>query len=182
MKLLLHACCAPCFAYFLKHFGEKGTDYTVYHYNPNIHPYKEYLRRYETLKNFTEKKGIPLLYDVGFMQAKWEKDYQKLEQKQRCSQCYAQRLMKTAEVAAREGFTHFSSTMFISPYQNHEIMKKIANDAAQKYGVQFYYEDFRIHFREGQQLAKEANLYRQKYCGCICSYMESKYIEKINWD
>ena len=47
-----------------------------------------------------------------------------------------------------------------------------------KYGVEFYYRDFRPGFREGQAKAREMGLYMQKYCGCIFSE-EDRYSTKI---
>ena len=44
-----------------------------------------------------------------------------------------------------------------------------------KYGVEFYYRDFRPGFREGQAKAREMGLYMQKYCGCIFSE-EDRYL------
>ena len=48
----------------------------------------------------------------------------------------------------------------------------------EKYGVEFFYRDFRPLFQEGQQFAREHGFYMQKYCGCIFSeedrYMAAK--------
>jgi len=62
--------------------------------------------------------------------------------------------------------------LLVSPYQRHDLIKELGEKFAAKYGIKFYYEDFRPHFREGQATAREMNLYRQKYCGCIISYNE----------
>ena len=44
--------------------------------------------------------------------------------------------------------------------------------AAEEYGVQFYYQDFRPMFRDGQARARELGFYTQKYCGCVFSEQE----------
>ena len=75
----------------------------------------------------------------------------------------------TAKKAAELGFEYYTSTLFVSPYQNHELMKGIFEETGKKYGVKFLYRDFREGFRQGQQQAREIGLYRQKYCGCIKS-------------
>ena len=62
--------------------------------------------------------------------------------------------------------------MFISPYQNHELLKQVAQQAAQATGVAFVYRDFRPLFRAGQERARELGFYMQKYCGCIFSEEE----------
>ena len=71
------------------------------------------------------------------------------------------------------GFDAFSTTLLVSPYQKHELIIKIANEMAEKYGVKFIYQDFREGFRIGQQMARDKELYMQKYCGCIYSEYEN---------
>ena len=167
---------------FNKYFKERDIEYSAFFYNPNIHPYKEYIKRYNTLKKYTEDNGIELIHDISFMQSRWENEYGDLPQSARCLKCYEQRIGRTAKRAAKEGFTHFSSTLLISPYQNHEMIIDIAEKAAKESGVELYYRDFREYFRDGQNIAREEGLYRQKYCGCIYSFNESKFQDKIKWE
>ena len=68
--------------------------------------------------------------------------------------------------------SHFTSTLFVSPYQNHELLAETARAAAEEFGVSFLYRDFRPYFREGQDRARALGLYMQKYCGCIFSEEE----------
>ena len=91
------------------------------------------------------------------------------------------RLEQTARFAAENGFDSFTSTLFVSPYQQHECMADIARQAAQKWGVAFLYRDFRSGFRAGQQQARELGLYMQKYCGCVFSE-EDRYAKQIARD
>ena len=51
-------------------------------------------------------------------------------------------------------------------------MRLFETARAEEYGVQFYYQDFRPMFRDGQQRARELGFYMQKYCGCIFSEQE----------
>jgi len=44
-KLLLHSCCAPCSGEVMEAIQASGIDYTIFFYNPNIHPQKEYILR-----------------------------------------------------------------------------------------------------------------------------------------
>ena len=97
----------------------------------------------------------------------------------RCVECYRMRMCAAAQYAAENGFTHFTSTLFVSPYQNHELMKQVAEEAAEEFGVAFLYRDFRPYFREGQDRARELGLYMQKYCGCVFSE-EDRYSKQIN--
>ena len=91
------------------------------------------------------------------------------------------RLFETAKTAKAHGFDGFTSSLFISPYQNHELMRETAQRAAREYGVEFLYRDFRTGFREGQAIAREEQLYMQKYCGCVFSEGE-RYDKKIQRD
>jgi hypothetical protein len=82
------------------------------------------------------------------------------------------RLEKTAAVAVANGFPAFTTTLLISPYQKHDLLRKTGEETALHKGVEFYYEDFRTGFRESQQLSRELDLYHQKYCGCVYSEWE----------
>ena len=53
------------------------------------------------------------------------------------------------------GYDTFSTTLLISPYQNHDALKQIGEELAQKYNLKFLYRDFRPGFREGQDAARE---------------------------
>jgi predicted adenine nucleotide alpha hydrolase (AANH) superfamily ATPase len=86
------------------------------------------------------------------------------------------RLDAAARYAKENGYSAFSTTLLISPYQNHELLIKTAEEKASKYGVNFLYRDFRPRFREGQAAARELGLYMQKYCGCVFSE-EERYIK-----
>ena len=78
--------------------------------------------------------------------------------------------------AAEHGYTSFTSTLFVSPYQNHELLRQTAEELGRQYGVPFLYRDFRPGFRDGQRQARELGFYMQKYCGCIFSE-EERYIK-----
>ena len=79
------------------------------------------------------------------------------------------RLEEAAAFAKDNGFDAFTTTLLVSPYQKHDLIKELGDKIAHKYGVEFFYRDFRPGFRQGQQQAKEMELYRQKFCGCIIS-------------
>ena len=64
--------------------------------------------------------------------------------------------------------------MLVSPYQNHDLLIQICEEMAEKYGVKFYYDDFRVVYREGQKEAQSLGMYRQKYCGCVLSFSDYK--------
>ena len=94
----------------------------------------------------------------------------------RCGKCYEMRLFETARQAKEGGFDSFTSSLFISPYQNHELMRQTAERASAEYGVEFLYRDFRPYFKAGQEKARELDFYMQKYCGCVFSE-EERYLK-----
>ena len=77
----------------------------------------------------------------------------------RCATCYRLRMRSAARYAAENGFTHFTTTLLISPYQNHELLARTAQEAGEEFGVAFLYRDFRPWFREGQDRARAMGLY-----------------------
>ena len=95
--------------------------------------------------------------------------------------CYRVRLEKAAKYAKENGYDAFSTTLLISPYQNHEGLKKVGEEMSKKYDIPFFYEDFRPGFRQGQAKARELGLYMQKYWGCVFSE-EDRYSKKIERD
>ncbi len=172
MKLLLHMCCAPCSVYPISVIKDENIDFEGIFYNPNIHPQEEFDLRKENVGILSGALDFPVTYFDDFMQQDWEKF--KGNDEERCFFCYSIRLHKVASYAAENEFDSFTTTLLVSPYQKHDIIKELGEKAAQKYGIGFYYKDFRTGFRQGQQQAKELGLYRQKFCGCIVSYEESK--------
>lgn len=177
MKLLLHTCCAPCSVYCIDTLRKDNIDVTSYWYNPNIHPYTEYKERLNTLKKYTKSIDIPLIVDDYYGLKEFCKNViNKLDN--RCGYCYYSRLEKVALYAKNNSFDAFSTTLLISPYQNHELLKKTGEILEKKYNIKFLYKDFRPGFKKGYEKAKMLGLYIQKYCGCIFSE-EDRYIDKI---
>ena len=175
MKLLLHTCCAPCSVYCIDSLREEGIEPTVYWFNPNIHPYTEYKERKDCLKEYTAKINVKAIFEENYGLREFCKNVSnKLDT--RCQDyCYPVRLEQTAKFAKENGYTHFSTTLLVSPYQKHDAIIEVAKQIAKKYGVEFLYRDFRVGFRQGQAKAREMGLYMQKYCGCIFSE-ESRYV------
>ena len=181
MKLLLHACCAPCSVYCIKSLRNENIEPTVYWYNPNIHPYMEYKARRDTLKEYTKIIGVTAIFEEDYGLREFCKNVIN-DLGNRCVKyCYRVRLEQTAKYAKENGYDTFSTTLLISPYQNHEALKQIGEELGQKYGLKFLYRDFRIGFREGQNEARELGLYMQKYCGCVFSE-EDRYSKQIKRD
>ncbi|EGD49068.1 protein of unknown function DUF208 [Ruminiclostridium papyrosolvens DSM 2782] len=167
MKVLLHMCCGPCSTYPVQELMNEGIDIQGYFYNPNIHPIEEHKKRRENVEKFSKIKNIPVIYDDDFRQSEWEE--MKDMGEARCFHCYSVRLENAAKLAVEQGCDGFSTTLLVSPYQKHDLIKELGEKYAAQYGTAFLYRDFRPGFRQGQQLARDMELYRQKYCGCILS-------------
>lgn len=181
MKLLIHICCGPCAIYPLRKLLEgklapealnQGVDVWGFFYNPNIHPYTEYRKRLEAVKTLAERMDIKVIYRDEYNLEEFLKNSVSLPGSTRCKYCYSSRLEATALTAKENGFDGFSSSLLYSRYQNHEVIKGIGLMLADRYGIPFYYEDFRLGWKEGIKWSKEMNLYRQQYCGCIFSEKE----------
>ena len=186
-KLLMHCCCAPCFTYIendiklngiLNEDGKKEkVDLTACFYNPNIHPRVEYERRKNAFIKFCKIKECKnVIIDEYNM-----KDYVRFvvenvgkdkKYKVRCEYCYYMRLKKVFEYAKENEFDVVATTLTISPYQNHTLIEKAGRRLEKEYGVKYLTTDYREHFREGQNMARELGIYMQKYCGCIFSFEE----------
>lgn len=105
-NILLHSCCAPCSGAMIHEMSRLNLNVTVIFYNPNIHPYAEYLIRKE------ENLKFCLKLKINFIDLDTDKDYgQKLwfklakgmesdaERGNRCTMCFDMRMMRTAEYA-----------------------------------------------------------------------------------
>ncbi len=179
MSMLLHACCGPCSMYPLHLLTEGGRDLVVLWYNPNIHPEFEWKRRLENLHIACDNYNVNLIEIEGFEEEYWRSGEYLKDYPSRCAMCYDKRMDVVARYAAENGYDSFCTTLFVSPYQQHELIKSTCEAKADKYDVAFEYMDFRPGFREGQNMAREIGLYRQKYCGCCFSLDESEFKDKI---
>lgn len=175
MKLLLHTCCAPCSVYCIKTLREENIEPTVYWYNPNIHPYMEYKARRDTLKQYTEMINVKAIFEEEYGLRTFCKNVVGDLENRCVNYCYKVRLEQTAKYAKENGYDAFSTTLLISPYQKHEELKRIGEEIAKKYNLEFLYRDFRPGFRKGQAKARELGLYMQKYCGCVFSEQTANY-------
>ena len=175
MKILLHICCAPCANRPLALLQEQGHDVTGFWYNPNIHPFTEYRSRRDTVRAYLQEIGVPLEEQNDYALRPFVRAVAE-DIAHRCVKCYEMRLFETAKTAKEQGFDAFTSSLFISPYQNHSLMMEVAQRAAEEYGVAFLYEDFRPLFKDGQEFAREHGFYMQKYCGCVFSE-EERYLK-----
>ena len=168
MKILLHTCCGPCSIFPTMRLADEGHEFSLYYFNPNIHPYKEFKRRLNTLREYALLKKYTLIVDKNYLLEECVRGMLD-EPTVRCAYCYRVRLEKTAIYAKENDFEAFSTSLLVSPYQKHDLIKLIAEEIAAKVGIPFYYEDYRNGYQEGVEVSKELEMYRQPYCGCVFS-------------
>ena len=180
MKLLLHCCCGPCSVAVVRALFMEGLDegLSCYFYNPNIHPYQEHQARLKAWRELMEHYKLPAYAEPGYPLEGWLRAVAP-EPAARCEYCYASRLEQTAACAVKLGSEAFSTTLLISPYQNHQRLRELGEEIARRYGLSFFYRDWRPHFKAGQAAARERGLYMQKYCGCIYSEKERYCKEQL---
>ena len=176
MNTLLHICCAPCANQCVEVLKKENIEVTGFWYNPNIHPFTEYRARRNCVREYAQSIGMKLIEQNDYALRPFVRAVAE-DIGNRCVKCYEMRLFAAAAAAKEGGFDSFTSSLFISPYQNHELMKEVAQRAAEEYGVEFLYRDFREVFKAGQAYAREHEFYMQKYCGCVFSE-EERYLKK----
>jgi predicted adenine nucleotide alpha hydrolase (AANH) superfamily ATPase len=152
----------------LEYLKEKGMEIHGYFYNPNIHPYNEYIKRMDTLQKYAASLELPMTFNEDYQMEEFIRKVVNREN-DRCRHCYAMRLEETARAAKRGGFDAFTTTLLVSPYQKHEMIRELGVEYGQKCGVPFYYADYRPGYRNAAARSRELGMYRQQYCGCIYS-------------
>ena len=178
-NLLLHSCCAPCSGDIMERLIESDINYTVYFYNPNIHPYKEYLLRKEENMNFSIKNNIPFI-DADYNPRAWFDMTKGLEVEpergKRCSICFDMRFIKTAEYASKNGFDIISSTLGISRWKDMNQINQSGIYAASKFKNMEYWT-YNWRKENGSQrmieVSKDEGFYMQEYCGCVYSLRDT---------
>lgn len=181
MKVLLHTCCAPCLIYPYSFLRDQGNDVTVFFYNPNIHPFREFKKRKETLIFYAENQHFPLIAETEYDLMRFLRETVFHEAK-RCAICYTMRLERTVLFAKKQGFDAFTTTLLYSKYQQHDLISSLCNVISIKHDLPFLYCDFREGWQVGVDKAVELDMYRQSYCGCIYSEQEryDKSLKKHN--
>lgn len=177
MHILLHTCCGPCATYPVTSLRDEGHEVTGFFYNPNIHPYKEYEKRLHTLMDYSERVGLKTIIQDNYA---LEEFLRMVSGKEaiRCGFCYQLRLREAARIAKENNYQAFSTTLLVSPYQDHDLIKKTGERLGEEFNLPFYYVDFRPGYRIGVQISRELGLYRQPYCGCIYSERDRYRKEK----
>jgi predicted adenine nucleotide alpha hydrolase (AANH) superfamily ATPase len=156
----------------LEQLRSRGFEVAAFFYNPNVHPLSEYRNRRQEVEDYNKSAGIEAVFPEYSPKEFFQAVNGKEGDSGRCEICWGLRLNRTAKEAKDKGFTHFTTTLLVSPYQDQELIKKAGEAAGKNSGVGFYYEDFRPGFRKAHEEAKSKGIYCQKYCGCIYSEIE----------
>jgi hypothetical protein len=182
-KLLLHACCGPCFTIpheILKdHF-----DITIMYNNSNIYPKKEHDRRLNELKKYLSDLGTKIkVIETNYDNEKYNLDLAPRaadkEGHERCRICFRKRLKEGFEYAYKNGFDYYGTVMTISRYKNAQDINKIGEELSKDYPTtKWLYADFKKNdgYEKSLIIIKEHEMYFQEYCGCKYSY--EAYLQK----
>jgi epoxyqueuosine reductase len=185
-KLLLHSCCAPCSGEVMEALLVSNIDFSIFFYNPNIHPVQEYeIRKQENVK-FAEKHNIPLI-DADYDKDNWFERIKGLELEpergKRCSVCFDMRFERTALYAHEHGFPVISSSLGISRWKDMNQINDSGTRAASRYENITYWT---YNWRKGggaarmYDIAKREGFYKQEYCGCVYSLRDTNAWRKKN--
>ena len=175
--IFLHSCCGPCSSAVIEKLKEYF-DITVLYYNPNIYPEAEYLKRKQTQLELLKVLNVKFL-DSDYNQNEYFEFVKGLEQEKeggkRCNKCFLLRLTKTLELAEKNGFDYFCSTLSVSPHKNQEILNKIGEAISVNSQVKYLYNNFKKEngYLQSIKLSKKYGLYRQNYCGCKFSIWQN---------
>lgn len=159
----------------------KYFEITVFYYNPNIYPPSEYDKRVEEERMLLEK--MEFVHPVTMIAGEYDTEtFYKMaagmehlkEGGLRCMKCYELRLRKTAELAQKEKYDYFTTTLSISPLKNAKKLNEIGTMLEKEYGVKYLTSDFKKKngYKRSIELSTQYGLYRQNYCGCEFSYKE----------
>jgi len=171
-SVLVHICCAHCSAYTLSFWQNQGYRVSAFWYNPNIHPLEEHQQRLDAAAVLLEQQSVKLTASPDYEPSKF---FHRVKNSGpgRCADCFRLRLEKTAGEALRLGFKAFSSSLLISPQQQHEVLMSIGDEIARKTRLVFLYSDLRRRYSDSRVITKGMDLYRQHYCGCEYSRQEA---------
>jgi predicted adenine nucleotide alpha hydrolase (AANH) superfamily ATPase len=171
MKILLHICCGVCAAGSAEILISEGHKLTGYYFNPNISPETEYIKRLDAAKTVAEIKSFPIIVP-SYSPKKWLQKTIDLSQEpeggKRCEVCFRMRLQATYDFMRENDFDVFTTTLTIGPRKSAETINRVGREIG---GDKFLARDFKKNggFQRAIQLAKQYQIYRQNYCGCVYS-------------
>lgn len=171
-RVLLHICCGVCTLYCIERLKREGFSVTGFFFNPNIHPYDEYERRRDVTYEVGRITAIEII-EGAYDDAQWMETCGayggEREGGRRCYLCYEMRLRRALQLLKERNFDYFSTTLTISPHKDSKAVITIGQNLDRE---RFLAIDFKKKdgFKRTLELARQYNLNRQNYCGCVFSY------------
>ncbi len=172
MKILLHACCAPCSAPIIEHLINNNIECAIYYFNPNIYPIEEYAHRRDELQNHCQKLNVKF-YEQEYNHQEFldaiSGNENEPERGSRCQICFNLRMKYTAKFALENGYDTFCTSLSSSRWKSLEQIDKAGNLAIQ--GIEnltYLAKNWRKNGMQNRrnELLKLYNFYNQQYCGC----------------
>ncbi len=177
--VLMHTCCAPCCGELIEALLFSKIPFTLFFYNPNIHPTEEYILRKDENQRFADKLGIPWIdadYDVDNWFARTKGQEWEPERGPRCTTCFDMRFERTALYAHEHNYPVITSSLGISRWKDMDQINGCGIRAASRYENLTYWT---YNWRKGGgsqrmiEIAKRENMYQQEYCGCVYSLRDT---------
>ena len=192
-RILLHSCCAPCSSYCMEYLRQYAK-LTILYYNPNITSGQEYEKRKleeQRLIEIYNQMDAEGVHCIEMMDADYDperflelsKGYEECpEGGERCARCFDLRLRYTAQLAARNQFDYFATTLTISPLKNAELINQIGASIGAEYEIAYLASDFKKKdgYKRSIELSAIYDLYRQDFCGCAFSKAQRMNEKKKN--
>lgn len=156
-----------------------GLEFTIFFYNPNIHPRHEYeIRKNENIR-FAQKMNIPFV-DADYDTSNWFARIKGLEWEpekgKRCTVCFDMRFERTALHAHENGFSVFTSSLGLSRWKDMDQINGCGIRAAARYpGITYWTYNWRKQggSQRMYEISKRENFYQQEYCGCVYSLRDT---------
>lgn len=169
MKSVLHICCGVCAAGAAERLIAEGYQVLGLFYNPNLYPEAEFVRRQAVAERVAAEFGFPL-ETIPYQAEEWQAVAGHLpdeaEGGSRCHICFRLRLERAHRYMLEVGADAFTTTLTIGPRKSAETINRIGHEIG---GDSFLSRDFKkkAGFQRAIALARQWELYRQDYCGCV---------------
>ncbi|EDM23651.1 epoxyqueuosine reductase QueH [Caminibacter mediatlanticus] len=184
--MVAHLCCSVDAGYFLQRLKEDFPNEKIigFFYDPNIHPYSEFKLRSLDTKRICKKLGVEYVegeynYEDWLMAVKGLEN--EPEKGSRCNVCFDFSLEEAARFAKKINAKKVTTSLLMSPMKSHEQLNKVGKVIKRKYGVEFVDVDYRKKggTQAQQEYAKQNQMYRQDYCGCLYGIFQQKANQEI---
>jgi predicted adenine nucleotide alpha hydrolase (AANH) superfamily ATPase len=171
MKILVHICCGVCAAGAAEILLTEGHRITGLYFNPNISSQEEYDLRLQASNTVAGINNFSIIAPA-YNPKQWKESTIDLAEEpeggKRCEVCFRIRLQATYNYLKENDFDAFTTTLTIGSMKSAETINRIGREIG---GDKFLSKDFKKYggAQRAIQLAKQYQIYRQNYCGCVYS-------------